>query len=402
MPAQIYECFALALSHLPLINDKPLEANPYLKARSESQLHAKHAFERRAGWRFGLVFGAMIVLVGYLFDAIERAQLHTEFWWIHLALAILTILPLATLAGAISGYVNWWLKMFVWAGFGIAAGWCAIHIPFDLARAALQFFDPDLRAVEYILLPRGAENSFGMLATMGALLGVLVGLTQTFTVNWAWERSTREYQLTLGGWAMFLIALPFAIGYGLLFDGSAQQPLRAPMASVSAIIQSGLNDPPELDTKNMEMHRALTYLVGQRWRASFAPQYTLHLAASEPQVKGETYVDASFANGSILRCRITTFGEFSGGCVDMTQLYANYISEFLRRGVFECQDCQAQVSAQAAAWQQENARTLTENDVTTVTHGAGSSVRVRVVTTDGNSIECLFWGANPVVIQACQ
>lgn len=386
----------------PLINERQVETNPYLKARGESQLRAKQAFERAAGWRFGLVFGALIVLFGYAWDAAQLVQVHAEYWWIHFALASVTILPLAILAGGISGYVNWLLKMLVWACFGIAAGWVAIHIPFEGARLALQTFDANLRLAEYLPIPNAAVNSFGMLATLGALMGLLVGLTQTVAVGWAWERSTEDFKLTPGGWAMFLAALPFAIGYGILFDGSAQTPLRAPMQTVNAIVQSGLSDPPGVDVSNTEIHRALIYLVGQRWRKSMTPDYTLHLAASEPKFVGESFVDISFSNGALLRCRITTYGEFSGGCIDLHQTVQNYISEFLRRGTFDCQECEARVAPDAAAWQKQNARTLTGADRTSVTHGAGSSVIARVAAADGTQIECLLWGANPVIIQACE
>jgi hypothetical protein len=385
-----------------LINQQRIESNPYLKARGESQLRAKHAFERRAGWRFGLVFGIAVIVSGYVLDAIQLFQVRAEFWWAHLALACVTILPLALLAGGIGGYLNWLLKLVIWALFGVTAGWCAIHIPFDAARLVLQWFDPNLKQVEYLVIPTGAADSYGMLAALGACLGLLTGLMQTVIAGWAWERSTADLQFTLGSWATLLVGLPFALAYGLLFDGSAQAPLRAPLQTVHAIIQSGLNEQSDLDPSQAELHRALTYLVGQSIRAKITPEYTLYLAASEPKVKGETYVDASFRNGTNLRCRITTFGEFSGGCIDLNQTYANYMSEFLRRGTFDCQDCESVIAPQAAAWQKENARTLTRGDATMVAHGAGSSVNVRVNTTDGKTLECLLWGANPVTIAACQ
>ncbi len=388
--------------HVPVTNEKQLELNPYLKARGESQLRAKHAFERSAGWRFGFVFGVMVILVGYVLDAVELFQAHAEFWWLHLALALVTILPLAILAGGISGYVNWILKLGVWALFGISAGWCAIHIPFDGAGMAAQWFDPNLRSVAYLPIPKGAADSMGMLMTLGVCLGLVVGLAQTLVVGWAWEHSTTDFQITPRGWLVFFASAPLAIVYGLMFDGASQVPLRVPMRSVNAIVQSGLNDPQGLDHAKMEVHRALTYLVGQRWRASFTPDYVLHLAASEPQVKGETYVDLSFSNGNLLRCRITTYGEFSGGCIDLKQTYANYISEFLRRGTFDCRDCKNEIAPQAADWQKQNARTLTGGDVTQMQHGAGSSVNVRVTTADNTQIECLFTGANPVIIARCQ
>ena len=385
-----------------MTNEQPLELNPYLKARGESQLRAKQAFERRAGWRFGFVFGAMVVLVGYLVDAIQLYQVHAEYWWMHFVMACLTILPLAVLAGGISGYAHWLAKMVIWSVFGIVAGWVALRIPFEGMRLGLQWFHPNLQVVDYLLMPNGAAGSYGMLATLGVFLGVLVGLVQSLAVGWAWERSTADFKMTPAGWLGLLAALPLAIGFGLLFDGSSQVPLRIPMQTINQIIESGLHDAPGQKVADMEVHRALTYLVGQRWRASFSPDYIVHPAASEPQVKGETYVDVSFSNGNILRCRITTFGEFSGGCIDLKQTYTNYISEFLRRGTFDCQDCKSEIAPAALAWQQANARTLTGQDMTTVTHGPGSSVNVRVTTADNKQLECLFTGANPVIIARCQ
>ncbi len=385
-----------------MINDSPLESNPYLKMRGESQLRAKHAFERAAGWRFGFTVGVLLLAIGYGWDAAQLYFLHTEFWWVKLALAAVTILPLAILAGGIAGYANWLLKIPLWMLFAIAAGWCAIHIPFDGARLLVQNFDTNLLLVEFLPIPAAAADSFGMLATLGACLGVLIALMQSVTVGWAWERSTENFQLTLIGSVMFLFVLPFALALGFLFDGTANQPLRAPQELIHAVIESGLHDAPDQDQKEMEIHRALVYLTGQRWRKNFASEYTMRLASSEPSTVGESFVDATFANGFTLRCRVTTYGEFAGACYDLNVEYARYLSEFVPRGSFRCADCEARVTQQAAAWRAAHARPLTGGDKVSARHGAGSSVWMRVESQAENSFECLFSGANPVIVQECR
>lgn len=385
-----------------MIRERTLNTNPYLKMRGDSQLRAKHAFERRAGWRYGFVFGLLLLLFAYGWDAFQLSGIQADFWWIKFALGCVTILPLAILTGGIGGYVAWYLKIPLWAIFGVAAAWCAIHIPFGGARLALQNFDSNLRLVEFLPIPAAATDSFGMLAAFGGILGILVALLQSVTVNWAWERSSEDYKMTLGGWAMFLFSLPLAVGYAILFDGTAHLPLRAPQQLVYNVVQSGLNDAPGQDQTQMELHRAQTYLMGQQWRKNVTPEFTMRLASSEPGVVGEAFVDVTFANGFNLRCHITTYGEFIGACYDLSAEYARYLAEFVPRGSFRCADCQAAVTQQAAQWRAENARELTTTDKISLQHGAGSSVVVRVNSGNANSFECLLWGANPVIVERCE
>lgn len=384
-----------------MINERPVVTNPYLKLRGDSQLHAKQAFERRAGWRFGFVFGVLVVFMGYAWDAWQLFTIHADYWWVKLLLASLTILPLAILAGGIAGRVSWLFKLPVWAIFGILAGYCAIHIPFEGARIILQNLDSSLRLVEFLPIPAAATDSFGMLATLGAGLGILVGLAQTAIVSWIWERSSEDYRMTVGGWALLLLSLPFAFAYAFLFDGTAHAPLRTPMLLIHNVAQSGLNDAPNLDSSKMELHRSLTYLLGQRWNKNFTPDYTVRLASSEPNQVGESFVDVTFSNGFIWRCRVTTYGEFTGTCYDLRADYTRYISEFVPRGSFRCTDCEARIAPQAGDWRAQNARTLGSSDRISITHSAGSSVLVRVESPTDKSFECLMWGANPVIIEQC-
>lgn len=383
-------------------NERPIESNPYLKMRGESQLRAKHTFERRAGWRFGAVFGILIILFAYVWDAFQLVQFHSEFWWLKIVLACLTILPLAAFTGFIGGYINWILKIPLWALFGVVAGWFAIHIPFTLATLLLQNFDPNLRIVEFLPLPDAASDSLGFLATLGACIGLVVGLLHAVLVNAAWERSTEDYRLTLSGYGMFIIAAPIAFAFAFLYDGTAHLPLRLPMERINAVVQSGLNDAPNQDSAAMEYHRALVYLTGQRWAKQFSAEYTMHLASAEPTRLGEAYVDVSFSNGFNWRCRLSSFGEFAVGCADLNADYSRYISEFVPRGSFRCADCEARVTQQAADWRAQNARPLTTTDKVTIDHSAGSSITVRVQSQNDNSFQCLIAGANPVIVQECK
>lgn len=385
-----------------MINDRPLESNPYLKARGESQLRAKHAFQQRAGWRFGLIFGALIVLTGYGWDALQLYLVHAEFWWLRLVLAAVTILPLAILAGGIGGYVNWLLKLPLWVLFGIAGAFCAIHLPFEGAQFLVQRLDPNASLGEYLRLTELALDSFGILALLSAVLGVVVGLAQNVIVNWAWERSDEEYRLTLTSWALLFLAAPLAFIYAFLFDISANLPLRAPLALINAVVESGLNDAPGQDPSQMETRRSQIYSTGQRWRSLMSSEYVIRLAASESAETGDSVVDVWFRNGANLRCGTTRGGEFPRTCYDLNVEYSRILSEFVPRGSFRCPDCEMEIADPAVAWQQQNAAPLPADAVFTVRHGAGSVVNVRVRTSPGSAFECLLSGTSPITIERCQ
>lgn len=385
-----------------MINERPLGSNPYLQMRGESQLRAKHTFERAAGWRFGLVFGAALVVTTYVWDTAQLYLFHAEFWWLKFALASITILPLAILTGGIAGYVNWLLKLPLWAIFGIVASWLVIRIPFDASQFVLENFGVTLPLVEFLPMPEATSTSFATVAILGAGLGILVGLAQTVLVNTAWGYATEEYRVTWQGWALFFLTVPLAVLYAFLFDSTANRALRLPLGRVQQVIQSGIHDPADLDQANMSEQRMLVYAAGQRWKKQTSPDYTMRLASLAPNADAESFVDVSFDNGFQLRCRIGATGEITGGCSDLNSEYARYISEFVPRGSFRCADCEARVTQQAAEWRAANARPLTSSDKISIRHGAGSSITIRVQSQNDNSFECLIWGANPVIIEQCK
>lgn len=374
--------------------------------RGESQLRAKHAFERAAGWRFGLVFGALLVFFSYIPDAFLLWSWHAEYWWVKPLLACVTILPLAMLTGGIGGYLNWPFKLVLWALFALLAGWCATNIPFDGARLVLQNLDSNLRIAQYLPIPAEAGSSYGLLAILGAGAGLIVGGLHSILVNAAWERSSEDYRMTPGGWGLLFLSAPLAIALAFLYDASAHRALRLPIERVQTVVVSGLNDLPKQDPGAMESHAALVYLTGQEWRARFSENYTTHLAAAEAELPGESYVDVSFDNGFNWRCRLSSFGEFAIRCIDLNTEYARYISEFVPRGSFRCGDCEARVSQQAAEWRAANAHELSDNDRITVKHMAGSSIVVRVTPQGGSGgarrFECLISGANTVIVEQCR
>lgn len=380
--------------------DRSLYSNPYLKARGESQLRAKHAFEQAAGWRYGLVFGGLVVFFAYGWDALQQNQLHAEFWWLRLALALLTILPLALFVGGIAGYFNWVIKVLLWVVFGFLAAYLTIHIPFDGARLVLGRLDPNLNVQEYLPLTAQAANTFAILALVSGALGILVGLGQVLLVNWAWENSSEDYHLTLTGWLLFLLVTPLALGYAFLLDVSGNNPLRAPLVVLDAVVQSGLNDPQSQDQTKMTSQQSQIYAAGQRLRTTLTPDYTLRVAAPENPATGDAYVDVSFDSGANLRC-IVSGGEFPRTCYDMNAEFSRILTEFVPRGSFRCPDCEMQVSDAAAEWQREHASALDPADIFTLRHGAGDAVVVRVRAVNGAHWECVFAGVNPLTIQNC-
>lgn len=372
-----------------------------IKSRAVSQLHLKKAFECGAGWRFGLVTGVIIVLIGYGWDALQLASISVEYFWIKLLIAAVTILPLATLAGYVAGHFNLILQFVVWLIFGLVSAFFAIHIPFELARGVLTLFDANLSVVELLAIPRAATDSTSVAMTFGALLGILVGGAQSLVVGKAWEDSSDNHTVTRRGWALFLLVLPLALAYAALFDGTVNTPLRTPLQLVSSVIQMGLYSAPDLDFRQMETPQALRYVTAMSWRDKLAPRYVMRLAAIEPRSVGQGYVDTTFDNGLNLRCETTTYGEFIGTCIDLNARYPEYLRQFMGTGTVVCDECEVLPSPQVQNWQKQHPARLGAADLFTIAHGAGGSVRISVTPQAGDPFECLFSGADPVIVEQC-
>lgn len=366
-----------------------------LFARQPPKPSARPRFEAGAGWRFGFVFGVVLIAIGWGLDAWLLATTSTAFFWGKLPLALITILPLAIAAGWLAARASILLKFLVWMGWGVVVGWLTIHLPFEATSALAALADPTVRGLAVFPFTGAAQERIFGTMLFGVVLAIPLTVIEIAALGWAWDQSDTDDRMTRASWSRLVVGAPFALALAILYDSSANAPFRAPVQLTQRVIETGLRTPSGLKTDALETHKALEYIAAEQWRGQFAENYTQQLADFEPEKFKEVYVDVVFADGFIWRCPTLAYGEYLGNCQDLRALYRDWMQQFLSEGAVRCQECAVEIAPDAAVWQRQNRRAVEANRIA-VEHHAGGVVVVRA-----EEVECYFVGAQPVVIQRC-
>lgn len=372
-----------------------------LFTRNEVDHAALHKFEIAVGMRYGIVFGLILVAVGWGVDAWESANTSLELFWAKLPLATITIIPLCAIAGSLAARFNRSIaKMLVWGFFGAITGWIAIHLPFEGASTIATLIDPALGNTPIFPFgPAAQERVVGMI-TFGAVAGIVAAWGQRIANVWAWDQSSTDNRMTRGAWATLLLCAPIAIGLGAVYDGAANASIRGPARLPQRLIEIALTTPPNLDLNRMSARQALDYGLTARWRDRFSARYTQRIAGFDMRTLTEEYIDTEFDTGLIWRCDITQDGSNIRGCVDLTETYGDWVKQFLQTSQIRCGECLIRIEPEALAWQTHNASALKNAVQVTVIHHSGGVVTARSVL-ENLIVECRIVGAEPVNLQGC-
>ncbi len=364
---------------------------------------AHRRFEVGAGWRYGLLFGLVLTLVAWGLDAAELAFESGALFWPKLLLALILILPLCTAAGALAAraYDSLGRKLLVWLVCGGVTGWLAIHLPFEGVSALVALTDPSTRGITVFPFVPAAQERVLFMVVAGAVVGLVVGVLQILATNWAWDRSTKDNRFTLASWLTLLVAVPFALTLGAVYDGIVNAQFRAPVSLTNRIIQLALHTPPDLDLQSMETGKLLDYLATREWRSRFSSHYTQHWADFDPNTLRSAMVDVAFDNGFIWRCEVNRDGENLAGCVDLNTTYAGYIRDFFVTADVQCQGCFVRIEPSVAAWRKANLSTLGDIQDVQVAQHSGGIVTALARFSSRHSAECRFTGAYTVAIESC-
>lgn len=378
-------------------SDKVLER---LFTRLDIDPAAKKNFEIGAGWHFGFIFGVVLVAIGWGWDARESANAALEFAGVKLVLAILTVIPLCAIAGMMTmRNPRMRTKMLIWAIFGAATGFIAIHLPFEGLSAIAIWRDPETRGtLIFPFVPGAQERVLGMMA-FGTTAGIATAWIERLAMVWAWDRSSSQHRLTANAWAALWIAAPVAFSLGVLYDGAANDPLRGPVRVTNRVIQVALNTPPDLDLTNLGIIQTLDYAATSAVRDRFSAQYVQHLADFDHRTLASAWVDVEFDNGFWWRCNITRSGTNLRRCFDLGAAYRDWVTQFLQTSRIRCDDCSLRIEPDVLDWQQKNA--LGAPQRVELEHRSGGIVLARAIYAE-RTVECRLVGADPANLQECK
>ncbi|MBI3536269.1 MAG: hypothetical protein HY070_01705 [Chloroflexi bacterium] len=363
-------------------------------------LHARENFQRRNGWRYGLVFGIFFIFFGWGWDAIELAFDSVTFFWYKFAFALVALFPLCIFAGHFAAHLPRAIfKIILWSAFGALSGWLASHVPFEFASAVSGWLDPNARGIAVYPFSPPMNNLVATAIAFGIGIGALAGVGQHVTMRWAWNRSTKENQMTRASWLMLAACLPLAFTLGGGYDGLVNSSLRAPFHLTRRIIQIGLTAPREIEPSKLPIQQILDYANAARWRDNFSARYQQYLVDYDRRFFKQTYVDVEFDNGFLWRCRVLNYGQDSI-CRDLRADAREWITQFVRGSEIKCPDCAAQIAPSAAAFQSSLRGIFGDPRAVSVTHYSGGVIAARA-DFGTSAVRCLFVGGDPLIVQSC-
>lgn len=372
-----------------------------LFTRKEVDRDALNKFEIAVGLRYGIVFGLILVLIGWGVDAWESSNTSLELFWAKLPLATITIIPLYAFAGLLAArFKRSLVKMVVWGIFSAITGLLAIHLSFEGASAIAALSDPALgNEAIFPFGPAAQERIVGMMS-FGMVAGILAAWGQRIANVWAWDQSSSDNRMTISAWATLFVCAPIAFGLGAVYDGGANASIRGPARLTQRLIEVGLTTPPNLDLNRVSARQALDYGLTAPWRDKFSAHYTQRIAGFDTSTLTEAYIDTEFDTGLIWRCNITQDGSNVRGCVDLRETYRVWVTQFLQTSQIRCNECLIRIEPEAIAWQTQNAPALKNAKQVTVIHHPGGVVTVRAVS-ENLIVECRFVGAMTVNLRGC-
>jgi hypothetical protein len=373
-----------------------------LFTRKEVDLAELQKFRSHVGFRYGLVFGVILVAISWGIDAWESANFSLELYWAKLAFAALTLLPLCAVVGWLSArFKRASIQILIWSIGGALTGLIAIHLPFEGSSAVAALVDPAVGRTTIFPFVQAAQERTNVMMGFGAAGGLFAALVQKFAGGVAWEHSSSENRMTLGAWAALLLCAPVAIALGSLYDGGANASLRGPARLTQGLILFALDMPPNLDSSQLSSFQALDYGLTVQWRDKFTSHYVQRIAGYDSKSLDDVYVDAAFDSGFIWRCEITRDGSNVRRCMDLAETYRDWITQFLRTSQIRCEDCSLRIEPEAIAWQIQNAQALANPKQISVSHQSGGIATLRA-TVDNGIVECRIFGAVPVNLQECK
>ena len=373
-----------------------------LFSRKEWHQAEREKFEEMAGWRYGLVFGSALVLVGWGWDAYELWRASSEIFWYKLVLVAIVIIPLTMFAGSVDGHAHRSItrKLIVWILIGGATGFIASFMSFEGTSALIALLDPTVRGITLYPFSPGMQERIPLMTLFGAVVGLAAAALQSLTTSWAWDSSSADYRFTPQSWRLLFLCVPLSILLGALYDGSINSQVRAPFQISHRLVQLALTTPPDADIHKMDLATMLNFVAVSTWRNNFSSHYTQHLVDLDRTKLTWAYVDVEFDNGFIWRCQSVRNGDDLTNCIDLQQKYRDWMSQFLRTGIVQCGDCMVTIPPPAQIWYTQNASRLGAPQQISITHHAGGVVIV-TTTLANTQVDCRLVGANPTIIHDC-
>lgn len=283
-----------------------------------------------AGAGYGVIFGLSFALFTWGYDAYVLASNGGAMPWMKIVLG----LPLSIVIGGLVGWLGAYSKSVIlsvagWAAFGALMGVIAGHIPFDGSN--LVYWISERRLWGEVILSYGESAAVRttLVVFISAIIGVVAGLVENVSLQWAWERATPQGKMSFGSWVVLLAGVPVAFLSAATVNGLINQPLRFPQQAVGKLVNQALaGDIGESEALQSNYRSVAPYLE------SFSGQYESQFVKfqSATGTWESAYVDVVFDNGFIMRC--ATVMDRVIYCDNLSQRFTDWVGDLVRAGLY--------------------------------------------------------------------
>ena len=369
----------------------------------ESHDDEARRLELAAGTTYGLIIGLLLALFCWGIDGWLLASAGAELAWVKLIVGVPLALVIGGLAGRLAAHFSSMaVSIVVWIAALALVGAVAGRLPFQGGTAAVWLTQPSLRGLDVFPYGHSSTVRTTLVMLLEGVLGVVVGIVQTFALGWAWDRATPSGRLSVRSvLVILLISIPLAVCGGWIVEGMVHQPLRIPQKQVGDLITLTVRgDIREMDARGLDLDAIKPF------RDRLSDQFVTHLAQYDMQSFYGAYVDVLFDNDFALRC--ATVGQTVVFCEDFAVKLASWTDDLILAGLDG-----------RLRWEEERWPTLSVEDtvvawldahrddlggtyeVSRTGQGGGwifSSARFD----NGFEMTCRFRGQSPIHVDLCQ
>ncbi len=376
--------------------------------RTDAKSKQIQGYNLIAGAAFGLVAGLSLSLLTWGRDALLLAGYHADFAWVKLLIGAPLAIMICCLAGWLAGRSrSTALSVIVWAFAGGLLGILAGRLPYNGLNLAVWLAERRLWGEAIFPYGRVGAVTTTIVAIVGMLAGSILGGMEHFVLDWSWDRSVGGKRMSLGSWAVMLACLPLVLLLSQAIEMQVNHTLREPLHSSHALIQSGLEE-KDLDL-DQRSYNAIRPFVDR-----LSDEYTLQVVKYNPGTLSDSYVDATFKDGFILRCatvRVETSSKTMHRvltCLDVSARLGERMHELVYAGLYgkrlwlgnEKQELI--VADRVMSWLQDHQAFLTERFEVHKDVQQGEWLYLSTRFENGFEIICRFKGLTPLVAEDCE
>jgi hypothetical protein len=356
----------------------------------------------RLGGHNGWLIGLALALGAWAPQAVTLSTAHARLIYPPLILGLLALLSL----GGLAGWLAAWRDSGLWGGFVwfLVANfmtWTIGHLPYEGHSLTVWLLNHRFWGLPIYPFTPIAQARLMIVGFFIVLLLTILGLFQDYRLQSIESETEADGRMSRRAWFLLLLPLPLVFGVGLIADDLINSPARVAHQLVHKAIHIGRTYPGDLFELSLET--GVNYNAISGVRDQMSANYSSFIGEVNLGTASTVIVVTHFDNDAWINCRVMAKQLFH--CYDASLPYRLGFPALLATGETpeDCQQCMIQVSDEQRDWLLTQSENWSDSPRVTRLAQWGSYVLMEARSpTNGFSVECLFRGISPVMLDHCR